>query len=58
MARYIIYKCQYSYDILFALTHSNNKELSYKAIRLLKRLPTSSKVIEETLNEVGFSAKD
>jgi hypothetical protein len=40
MTRYRLYKCAFSYDILFELTRSKSSELRNKAVRLLKRLPT------------------
>jgi hypothetical protein len=40
MTRFRLYKCAFSYDILFELTQNKSLELRNKAIRLLKRLPT------------------
>lgn len=58
MTRFRLYKCAFSYDILFSLTQSKDSEVRLKAIRLLKRLPTSHSVLREILHEVGFNERD
>jgi len=58
MTRFRLYRCASSYDILFALTQSKDQQLSRKAIRLLKRLPTSHQVLKEILQEVSFHERD
>lgn len=58
MVRFRLYRCAFTYDILFALTQDKDPELSKKTIRLLKRLPTSHRVLREILREVSFNSRD
>ena len=46
MARYMVYKCEKAYEILFEMSKNKNDDiLRGKCIRLLKRLPTYEKYL-------------